>query len=165
MKLSVFILFALILIVGCSSEQVAEDGDLISLHYTGKLEDGTVFDSSIGRDPLAVNLGAGEIIPGLEKELYGLKVGDTKTVTVSPEEGYGAKRPEMIGTVPREFIPQAESLAVGSTIQSQAPNGQIITATVIDITEDSVTIDANPPLAGKTMIFEIEVLEVSKATK
>ena len=88
MKLSVFIMFVLILIIGCSGEKTAEDGDLITLHYTGKLEDGTVFDSSIGKDPLAVNLGGGEIIPGLEKELYGLKIGDTKTVVVSPEEGY-----------------------------------------------------------------------------
>lgn len=167
-KLSILIglLLVLCLISGCSKEKVAEPGDLVTINYVGKLDDGTVFDSSEGKDPLVVNLGGGEVIPGFENGIIGMKVGEKKTITIPPDSAYGPVRQELIGNIPKEFLAgQEDSLKVGGILRSQSPDGRMMQATILEITDDSVKIDANHMLAGKTLTFDIEVVSISKGTE
>lgn len=136
-------------------------GDTVSIHYTGSLSDGTTFDSSAGREPLRFTVGAGEIIPGLDKALVGMSVGETKTVVVPCDEAYGQHRPEARQPVPREQIPSHIPLDVGTQLQMQTPDGQALPVTVAEVTEDEVVLDANHPLAGKDLTFDIEIVEVA----
>lgn len=137
-----------------------KSGDQVAIHYTGTLDDGSVFDSSEGRDPLAFTVGSGQIIPGLDKALPGMEVGDKKTVPVPAEEAYGPHHPEGVTQVPRGEIPAEIPLEVGLMLQMTAPNGQPIPVTVTEVTEESVTIDANHKLAGKDLTFAIELVSI-----
>jgi len=136
-----------------------ESGKTVSLNYTGKFEDGHVFDSSLqeGRAPLSTVLGNGNLIPGFEKGLVGLKEGDKKTIEIPPTEGYGEYLDGLVTTVAGSAVP--ENVKVGDILQSQGPKGTI-NVTVKEITTEGVKLDANHPLAGKKLIFEVEVLEV-----
>lgn len=139
-----------------------EKGSKVSIHYHLKV-DGTTVDSSEGRDPLTFVHGEGEIIPGLENELVGMNVGDKKNVTVPPEDGYGEHHEEGVQKVPRQAFKDADELNVGNIVAIQAPDGQAFQATVTEIEGDSVTLDLNHPLAGKTLNFEVEVMDVEDA--
>ncbi|MFN3144167.1 MAG: peptidylprolyl isomerase [Paracoccaceae bacterium] len=138
----------------------AKAGDTVRLHYTGTLEDGTTFDSSAGRDPLQFTVGSGEIIPGLDREIAGMAVGDTKQVTVAAEDAYGAHDPDRQQVVPRDQIPAHIPTEPGTQLQLQTPDGQAVPVVVAECTETEVTLDANHPLAGKALIFDVELVEI-----
>lgn len=138
-----------------------KSGDTVSLHYTGTLADGTTFDTSEGRDPLQFEVGSGQIIPGLDKAIPGMEVGEKKTVQVPADEAYGQSNPEAKQDVPRGEIPPEIPLELGMQLQVQAPNGQTLPVTVVAMTEETVTIDANHPLAGKDLTFDIELVEIA----
>jgi FKBP-type peptidyl-prolyl cis-trans isomerase SlyD len=139
-----------------------EKGSKVSIHYNLKI-DGKTVDSSDGRDPLTFVHGEGEIIPGLEDELVGMSVGDKKSVTVAPENGYGEHRDEGVQTVPRQAFQDADSLSIGNIVAIQAPDGQAFQATITEIEGDSITLDLNHPLAGKTLNFDVEIVNVEDA--
>lgn len=140
-----------------------KSGDTVAIHYTGTLLDGSTFDSSEGRDPLEFVVGSGQIIPGLDVALPGMSVGDKKTVKIACEEAYGAINPEMQQAVPREGIPAEIPLEVGTQLQMQTPDGQALPVVVIAVDEATVTLDANHPLAGKDLTFDIELMRVDAA--
>jgi peptidylprolyl isomerase len=137
-----------------------KSGDTVRIHYRGTLADGTEFDSSAGRDPLEFTVGSGQIIPGLDRALPGMAVGDKKTVTVAPEDAYGARQPDAAQAVPRDQIPAEIPLAVGTALQMRTPDGGTVQVTVAEVTEESVTLDANHPLAGKELTFDFEIVSV-----
>ena len=130
----------------------------VKVHYTGRLEDNTVFDSSVTREPLSVELGKGLLIPGFEKGLQGMKVGEKKTITIPSEEAYGPVRPEMVQEVEKQFVP--EGVEVGAQLSAEGPMGPII-VTVTEVKDETVMLDANHPLAGKDLIFDLEVVEIA----
>ena len=138
----------------------AKSGDTVRIHYTGTLADGTTFDSSEGRDPLEFTLGGGQIIPGLEREIFGMKVGDKKTVTAVADEAYGQPDPAAMQEVPRASIPAEIELTVGGQLQAVTQDGRQISVTVAALTDDTVTMDANHPLAGKDLVFHVELMEI-----
>lgn len=138
----------------------AKSGDTVRIHYTGKLTDGTQFDSSEGRDPLEFALGAGSIIPGLEQAIIGMAEGDKDTVTIVADDAYGPRHAEAVQTVERSQIPDHVELAVGGQLQAQAPSGQQLLLTVVEVTEETVTLDANHPLAGEDLVFEVELVAI-----
>lgn len=138
----------------------AKRGDTVSVHYTGKLEDDTVFDSSTGGDPLSFEIGSGQIIPGFEKGVIGMAPGDTKTVTIAPEQAYGPYRDDQIIEVEREKLPDDIDPEIGQRLQVQQHNGQTAVVTIKEISDDVVKLDANHPLAGQELTFEIELVDV-----
>lgn len=135
-------------------------GDTVQIHYTGTLQDGTTFDSSEGRDPLKFEVGSGQIIPGLDEALPGMVAGDKKTVNVPAEAAYGPVEPNARQEVPREQIPAEIPLEAGAQLQMQTPDGRAVPVTVVDVTDTVVTLDANHPLAGKDLTFNIELVSV-----
>ncbi|EDM71481.1 peptidyl-prolyl cis-trans isomerase, FKBP-type [Roseobacter sp. AzwK-3b] len=138
-----------------------KEGDTVRIHYTGTLTDGATFDSSEGRDPLEFTVGSGQIIPGLDQALPGMAVGDKKTVEVPADQAYGHPDPNARQAVPRADIPADIPLDLGTQLQVQTPQGQVMPVTVIEVTEDQVTLDANHPLAGKDLTFAIELVEIA----
>jgi peptidylprolyl isomerase len=139
----------------------AAKGDTIKANYTGRLTDGTVFDSSEGKAPLEFEIGTGKLIAGFENGVIGMQTGNTKEITIDPEDGYGKKIQELIAEVPRDRLPDDLSPEVGQKLQVNNPNGQSFPATVTQVNDDSITLDANHPLAGKTLVFEVEVVDIS----
>ncbi len=137
-----------------------QQGDTVSLHYTGRLETGETFDSSEGREPLQFKVGAQQVIPGFENGVVGLEVGDKKTIEVPPTEGYGERDERMVQQIERARI-DVEDLQEGQVLGLQADNGQNYQATVVGMDEESVTLDFNHFLAGKTLVFEVEVVAVA----
>jgi peptidylprolyl isomerase len=140
-----------------------KNGDTVGIHYTGTLNDGTVFDSSEGRDPLAFQVGSGQIIPGLDVAIPGMAVGDKKVVNVPCDEAYGQMNPAMRQEVPRAEIPAEIPTEVGSRLQMQAQNGQVIPVVVVDANDSTITLDANHPLAGQDLTFAIELVSIDAA--
>ncbi len=138
-----------------------KSGDTVRLHYTGTLQDGTTFDSSAGRDPLEFTVGSGQIIPGLDKAIPGMAVGEKKTVNVTADEAYGQPDPNARQAVPRSEIPDDLPLDLGSQLQVQTATGQVMPVTIVEVTEEAVTLDANHPLAGKDLTFAIELVEIA----
>lgn len=138
----------------------AATGQTIRIHYTGKLENGTTFDTSAGREPLEFELGSGEIIPGLDQALEGMAVGQRKTVTIQPDEAYGPRREQLVQSVPNSALPDDLEPSVGMQLQSQRSDGQVTRLTVIEVADDSITVDGNHPLAGQVLMFEVEVVEI-----
>lgn len=136
-------------------------GDTVRIHYKGTLSDGSTFDSSEGREPLEFQVGSGQIIPGLDKAIPGMEVGEKKVVEVPSSEAYGPVNPEMRQAVPREGIPPEIPLDIGTMLQMQTPQGQVVPVTVVEVTETEVTLDANHPLAGKDLTFAIELVEIA----
>jgi peptidylprolyl isomerase len=141
----------------------AKTGDTVKINYVGTLNDGQMFDSSEGRDPLEFVVGSGQIIKGLDSAIPGMTVGDKKTVNVPCDQAYGETNPEALQAVPREQIPAEIPLEVGTQLQMQTPQGQVVPVTVADVSETEVTLDANHPLAGQDLNFEIEVVEIKAA--
>ena len=138
-------------------------GDTVHIHYTGTLNDGTTFDSSEGREPLSFQVGSGQIIPGLDSAIPGMTVGDKKTVNVACDEAYGQVNPEMTQAVPRADIPADIPLETGPRLQMQTQNGQVIPVTVTAVDDSTVTLDANHPLAGQDLTFNIELVKIDAA--
>ena len=161
--LTAVLLLGLIL-TGCSSAggvATAKDGDTVQVNYTGKLADGTVFDSSAGRTPLEFTLGKGQVVPGFEKAVLGMKVGEKKTVTIPSDEAYGPHLDSLVIQVLRDRIKMDGQLAEGQVLQTTGPNGQKIQFTVINVSDNgTVTLDANSPLAGKDLTFDIELVAI-----
>lgn len=135
------------------------DGKTVRIHYTGTLNDGTQFDSSAGRDPLEFETGSGRVIPGFDSAVRDMPVGGRKTVTIPAVEAYGEAREEMIGDIPKDRFPPEMELAVGMQLQMMGPQGPL-GVVIKEIKADAVTIDANHPLAGKDLTFELELVEV-----
>ncbi|RKT34920.1 peptidylprolyl isomerase [Roseovarius halotolerans] len=138
-----------------------KEGDTVRIHYTGTLTDGATFDSSEGRDPLEFQVGSGQIIPGLDQALPGMAVGDKKTVEVPADQAYGQPDPSAQQAVPRADIPEDIPLDLGTQLQVQTPQGQVMPVTVVEVTDEQVTLDANHPLAGKDLTFAIELVDIS----
>jgi len=138
----------------------AEHGNTVHIHYTGKLTDGTVFDSSEGREPLTFELGSGQVIPGLDKGMRGMSVGDKKTIEVPCAEGYGEHHAEGVQQVAREQLPDGVSPEVGMQLQATGPNNEAVNLVVTQVTDAAITVDANHPLAGKDLVFDIELVAV-----
>lgn len=141
----------------------AKSGDTVRIHYTGTLTTGEAFDSSEGRDPLEFVVGSGQIIPGLDVAIPGMTVGDKKIVEVPCTQAYGDTNPDALQSVPRAEIPDHIPLDPGTQLQMQTPQGQVVNVTVAEVTEAEVTLDANHPLAGKDLIFAIEMVGIDAA--
>lgn len=139
----------------------AQIGNTVKVHYTGKLDGGEVFDSSAGRDPLEFKIGSGNLIEGFEKGVIGMGVGDTKAITITPEEGYGKSLDELILTIGRENIPDDIPVQVGQQVQLSSSAGSPINAIMTEVSDESVTLDANHPLAGQTLFFDLELMEIA----
>ena len=134
-----------------------KQGNTVKVHYTGRLEDNSVFDSSNGKEPIEFQVGIQQVIEGFESAVMGLTKGDKTTVTIPSDKAYGELRNELIQQVPRNQVPQ--DVQVGVQLQGVNPQGQPFVVTVTEVNESSVTIDANHPLAGKNLIFDIEVVD------
>ncbi|WP_170517674.1 FKBP-type peptidyl-prolyl cis-trans isomerase [Ruegeria atlantica] len=138
-----------------------KQGDTVRIHYKGTLLDGNVFDSSEGRDPLEFVVGSGQIIPGLDTAMPGLTAGDKKRVEIACVDAYGPINPAMRQQIPREGIPDDIPLEPGTQLQMQTPDGQALPVTVVEVDDATVTLDANHPLAGQDLIFDIEVVSIN----
>ena len=138
-----------------------KNGDRVKLHYTGKLEDGNVFDSSQNRPPLDFVVGSGDVMPGIENGVIGMEVGDTKTIEILTEEAFGPKREELVVELMKGDIPNHITPTIGQRLKIRIPDDQYINATITDMNEDTVTLDANHPLAGCNLRFDVELVEIS----
>lgn len=139
----------------------AQNGDTVRVHYTGKLDDGTVFDSSKDRDPLEFTIGDQRIIPGFQDIVEGMEPGESKTGTVPSDKAYGPRRDEMVLEIPRSRIPEDVDPQVGEHVYLSRPDGQTIPVHIVQTTEAAITVDANHPLAGQELTFEVELLEIA----
>jgi len=138
----------------------AKNGDTVTVHYTGRLEDGTVFDSSANRDPLEFTLGEGLLIPGFEQAVLGMSPGESKTAEVSADQAYGPHREEMVVEIDRQEFPPHFQPEVGQQLQMPQSEGRTIRLIVAAVSEQKVTLDANHPLAGRDLTFDIQLLEI-----
>ena len=138
-------------------------GDKIKVKYTGTLEDGTVFDSNKDKDALEFEVGAGKIIKGFDDAVMGMEKGEEKKVTLKPEDAYGQPNPDLVKEVPKEQLPKDPEPKEGMMLAVGLPNGQQIPAKIVKVGDSNVTIDLNPPLAGKTLNFEIKVVDIESA--
>ena len=139
----------------------SKKGDTVKVHYTGSLEDGTVFDSSEGKDPLNVTLGSGAVIPGFDAALTGMETGEKKTVTIPYEKAYGPHNAEMVMQIPITQVPEDMSPEIGDKMQVGGADGEVMAVTVLDITDDFIVLDANPPLAGQNLTFALELVAIA----
>ncbi|MGB0177185.1 MAG: FKBP-type peptidyl-prolyl cis-trans isomerase [Owenweeksia sp.] len=139
---------------------LVKENDTIRVHYTGKLANGEVFDSSEGRDPLEFTLGQGQIIPGFEKGVLNMKVSEKKTIEIPSAEAYGERREDMMQEVPKDQLPPEINPEVGMGLVSKTPQGQEMRLTVAEVKDNSIVVDANHPLAGKDLTFEVELVEI-----
>ena len=140
-----------------------ENGQTVNLHYVGTLEDGTEFDSSSTRnEAMSVEVGSGKLIPGFEEALSGMSVGEVKSVTIEPTQAYGDVSSEAYQTVPRSAFPPEFTFEEGAMVQGRNPMGHSMTAKIESVSEESVVLDFNHPLAGKTLNFEIELLSIEE---
>ncbi len=138
----------------------ARSGDQVKVHYTGRLQDGTEFDSSVNREPLAFTLGAGQMIPGFEQAVLGMVLGESKTTTIPADQAYGPRHPERMMAVERHHLPADLQPELGQHLHMTRQDGSEVTVIVTAITETEVTLDANHPLAGHDLIFEITLVEL-----
>lgn len=141
------------------------DNTVVSIHYTLTDAEGKQIDSSAGKEPLKFLAGAGNIIPGLEKELQGSEAGEKKQVTVEPEEGYGDVMPQLIQILPADAFTGVDEVKVGMEFQAKGADGSTQYVVVKDVGDEGVTIDANHPLAGQTLNFDVSIEEVREATE
>ncbi len=138
----------------------AKNGDTVKVHYTGRLEDGTVFDSSLEREPLEFTLGQGMVVAGFEQGVTGMKIGETKEIEVSPENGYGTHSPELTVQIARKQMPPEITLEKGLMLEVPLEDGSTQRVVVSEFDEQQVTLDGNHPLAGKTMIFDLNLVDI-----
>ena len=140
--------------------QTVKTGDKVSVEYTGKFESGDVFDSSSGREPLTFTIGEGQVIPGFDNAVKDMSIGETKTVTVPPDEGYGNRRDDLMISMPKTNAPPDLNLETGMVVQLTDNSGNPVPATITSIEEENVILDINHPLAGRTLIFDIELVSI-----
>jgi peptidylprolyl isomerase len=138
----------------------AKQGDTVKIHYTGRLQDGSVFDSSSGREPLQFTIGSGQVIPGFEDAVAGMQTGENKTVEIPCAKAYGERNPSMVMQVARRHVPADIDPEVGQRLQMGSPSGELIAVEIIEISDENITLDANPPLAGEDLTFDIELVEI-----
>jgi peptidylprolyl isomerase len=138
-----------------------KDGDTVKVHYTGSLEDGSVFDSSEDKDPLEFTLGTGQLIPGFEKAVEGMAQGDKAKVTIPANDAYGQVRDDLVISVPRNNLPEDVTPQVGMQLQLNQPDGQAVPVRITEVQDEEVTLDANHPLAGEDLVFDIELVEIN----
>ena len=138
-----------------------KNGDVVKVHYTGKLKDGSVFDSSHGREPLQFTVGAGQMIKGFDKGVVGMEQGEKKTLEIPCDQAYGPHRDEMIAKVARNDVPDTINPEKGMVLQMQHPEGFPITVTVAEVDDEYIVLDGNPPLAGEDLVFEVEMVEIA----
>ena len=138
----------------------AKSGDTVRVHYTGKLEDGTQFDSSAGGDPLEFSLGEGNVIPGFENAVEGMEIGESKSVTIEAEQAYGPRHEQLVQDVPREQLPNDMQPAVGMQLQAQGEDGRTMRLVVTAVEDETITVDGNHPLAGRSLNFDIELVSI-----
>jgi peptidylprolyl isomerase len=148
------------LIIGGNGNMI-EKGSKIKLHYKGTLEDGTVFDSSEGKDPLEFEVGAGAVIAGFDEGVIGMKKGEKKTINIPADKAYGQYDEKRMGEYPKANVPKDMELKVGAKMFLQSPDGGVALATIKEIKDDVVVLDLNHPLAGKNLTFEVEIIEVN----
>ncbi|HKP87381.1 MAG TPA: peptidylprolyl isomerase [Blastocatellia bacterium] len=141
-----------------------KEGDNVSLHYTGTLDDGTVFDSSEGGEALNFTIGSGQVIPGFEYGIVGMDLGETKEISIEPDQAYGEYHEELVKVVPREAFPPDVTPNVGMAFELELPSGQAMPVRIIDIEGDEVTLDANHLLAGETLNFKVRVVSINDDT-
>ena len=137
-----------------------KNGDTVRVHYTGSLDDGTVFDSSTGREPLEATLGEGMLIPGFENALIGMEAGESKTVTINPEDAYGERLQELVLTLPKDEVPSHMKPEPGMMVQLAMEQGEEFEAVITEVGDSSITLDANHPLAGEKLTFVLELVSV-----
>ncbi len=140
----------------------AKEGDVVKVHYTGRLRDGTVFDTSAGGEPLEFVLGAGQVMEAFEEALFGMSPGEKKTFEIPAQRAYGPYREELVVEVEKERVPPDMELEVGQQLILRQPEGGAIRVTVTEITDSTVTLDANHPLAGEDLIFEVQLVAIEE---
>ena len=140
--------------------QQVKAGDTVKVHYHGRLTDGTVFDSSEGREPLEFEVGSGMVIKGFDNGLMGMVIGDKKTIEIAVEEAYGPKDPEMIMEFPIDRFPTDMKPEIGMQLNMTNSQGQHIPVVIVEVKQDAVILDANHPLAGEDLIFDLELVEI-----
>lgn len=138
----------------------AKNGDRVKVHYTGKLEDNLVFDFSQNHEPLEFTIGTESVIPGFEKGIVGMKTGDTKTIIIQPEEAYGPRHEELVVNVKKSDFSENITPAIGQQLQIREQDDNYIDVIITDIDEDTVTLDANHPLAGRTLLFDVKLVAI-----
>jgi len=144
-----------------ASTATAKEGDTVKVHYTGTLDDGTVFDSSIGREPLQFTLGEGQMIPGFEQGVLGMKLGESKTFTIPVDQAYGPYHEELVWEISRDQLQPGMEPELGQRLQASQTNGEPIFVTIIEVSETNVTVDANHQLAGEDLTFAIQLIEIA----
>ncbi len=138
----------------------AKEGDTVKVHYTGSLVDGTTFDSTEGREPFEFTIGQEMVIPAFERAVIGMEVGDEKSITIPAAEAYGESNPEMISVVDKRQLPEGLIPEIGMMLQASTDNGSVINIRIVEIGDDTITVDANHPLAGKELNFKIKLVEI-----
>jgi len=140
--------------------QKAKNGDTVSVHYKGSLGDGSVFDSSEGQDPIEFTIGENQVIEGFENAIIGMAPGDKKRESIAPGEGYGEREDDMVFRVPKASLQQGAEFTVGDMVRVTLPDGQTAPMQIVSTDDSSLTLDANHPLAGKTLTFELELVSI-----
>ncbi len=138
----------------------AKSGDSVRVHYTGRLEDGTQFDSSVEVEPLEFTLGSGQVIAGFDDAITGMEPGEKKNVTIPADKAYGHRNEEMVITAPRDQVPADINPEVGQQLQLSGPNNQPIMVKITEVTDEHILLDANPPLAGQDLTFDLELVAI-----
>ena len=138
----------------------AQAGDTVQVHYTGRLDDGTVFDSSVGGEPIEFVLGAHHVIPGFEDGVTGMEVGETKTILIPSDQAYGPRMEEMVLTIPRDQVPPHITLELGEMLELSQPSGETIAVQITALTDTIVTLDGNHPLAGADLTFDLQLANI-----
>jgi len=139
----------------------AQDGNKVKVHYTGTLDDGTIFDSSVNRDPLEFTLGKGQLLKKFEEGVVGLAIGDSITIQIPAADGYGLHNEKLVAKVPLSHLPGDVNPEMGMKLQTQTTDGQPMTVTIVEMDEKNITVDANHELAGKDLNFDIELVEIA----
>jgi len=141
--------------------QQVKEGDTVKVHYHGRLTDGTTFDSSSGREPLEFQVGSGQVIKGFDDGVSGMEVGEKKTIQIPVDDAYGQKEENMVVEFPKNNFPPELAPEIGMSLNMTNGSGQVIPVTIVEIKEESVILDANHPLAGEDLIFDIELVEIA----
>jgi FKBP-type peptidyl-prolyl cis-trans isomerase 2 len=140
-----------------------KEGDKVKVEYTGTFDDGTVFDTSVGKEPLGFKVGSKMVVPGFEKAIIGMDVGEEKEFKLQPAEAYGERSEQLIKKVPKEHLPKEAEIKAGMTLMAALPNGAQIPVLVAEVGDTEATLDMNHPLAGKVLNFKIKVVEINAA--
>jgi len=158
-----FVMAAVVLASGCGRDDVVKEGSRVKVIYEGSLADGSVFDKSEESQPLEFTAGRGEMIPGFDKAVLGMKLNEKKEFTIPPEEAYGLRNDTWVRKVPPSFFPADMTPQINMMLSLQDERGRSFPGTITEITEDSITIDLNNPLAGKELTFKIEIVGIEQA--